>query len=112
MYSYEPKRETIYPNNKWLNVFIFLMLVFVPGCGSNGDDSRITYDVTAIGIIKKQGLTTYMYGTHILEDDNGKTLYALKSDSIKLRDDIKTGGVQNTRISSGETCVLLERCPA
>jgi hypothetical protein len=25
-----------------------------------------------------------MYGTHVLKDDNEKTLYALKSDNIKL----------------------------
>ncbi len=40
--------------------------------------------VTSIGIIKKQGMTSYMYGTHVLVNENGRTLYALKSDRIGL----------------------------
>lgn len=36
------------------------------------------------GIIQKQGITTYQYGTHILVDNNGQTKYALKSESINL----------------------------
>jgi hypothetical protein len=44
----------------------------------------LAYGVSAVGIIKKQGATTYMYGTHILLNDNGQTLYALKSNTINL----------------------------
>ena len=40
--------------------------------------------VTSTGIIKKQGMTSYMYGTHVLVNENGRTLYALKSDRIGL----------------------------
>lgn len=40
--------------------------------------------VTASGIIRSRGFTTYMYGTHVLVDGNGHTLYALKSDHIDL----------------------------
>jgi hypothetical protein len=40
--------------------------------------------VTSAGIIKKQGVTSYMYGTHVLVNENGRTLYALKSDRINL----------------------------
>jgi hypothetical protein len=40
--------------------------------------------VTSIGIIKGQGTTSYMYGTHVLVNDNGKTLYALRSNNIDL----------------------------
>lgn len=40
--------------------------------------------VSAVGIIEKQGITIYMYGTHVLINDNGKTLYAVKSGSINL----------------------------
>lgn len=68
----------------FVKIVIFLMLIFAPGCGSSGDDSGITYDLEADGLIKRQGFTTYMYGTHVLKDDNEKTLYALKSDNIKL----------------------------
>lgn len=45
-----------------------------------------SYGVTASGTIKQQGITTYMYGTHVLLDDTANTLYALKSDTIKLDD--------------------------
>ena len=40
--------------------------------------------VTAEGTIKESGFTSYMYGTHVLVDGEGKTLYALKSESINL----------------------------
>lgn len=40
--------------------------------------------VKATGTIQKQGITTYMYGTHVLLDDKGKTLYALKSKTVRL----------------------------
>ena len=39
--------------------------------------------VTAEGVIQKQGMTTYQYGTHVLKDGN-KTTYALTSKSQKL----------------------------
>jgi len=41
-------------------------------------------NVTAEGVIQKQGMTTYQYGTHVLKDSNKKTLYALTSKSEKL----------------------------
>ncbi len=34
------------------------------------------------GIIQKQGITTYQYGTHILK--TGKQLYALRSETVKI----------------------------
>jgi hypothetical protein len=40
--------------------------------------------VTSSGIIKKQEMTSYMYGTHALVNRDGRTLYALKSDRIDL----------------------------
>ena len=40
--------------------------------------------VTASGTIKKQGVTSYMYGTHVLVNETGKTLYALKSHRVDL----------------------------
>ncbi len=43
------------------------------------------YTVTkASGLIKAQGITTYMYGTHILTDKAGNTLYALRGSSATL----------------------------
>lgn len=40
--------------------------------------------ITSVGVVKKQGMTSYMYGTHALVNENGRTLYALKSDRINL----------------------------
>jgi len=62
---------------------IFFALLFV---NCDGDVNSASYGVTATGIIKQQGLSTYMYGTHVLLDDGGKTLYALKSDTMRLDD--------------------------
>jgi hypothetical protein len=39
---------------------------------------------TATGTIAKPGITAFMYGTHLLQDERGKTLYALKSTTINL----------------------------
>src|SRR5262245_10517826 len=57
---------------------------------AKADESRIEVTttmqktVTAEGVIQKQGMTTYQYGTHVLKDSNKKTLYALTSKSQKL----------------------------
>lgn len=41
--------------------------------------------VTAAGVIEKKGVTSYMYGTHVLKsNDIGGKSYALKSDVINL----------------------------
>jgi hypothetical protein len=38
----------------------------------------------AEGVIQQQGLTTYMYGSHVLTDPGGQVLYALTSDDPSL----------------------------
>jgi hypothetical protein len=58
---------------------VFLALVF-PSCKKETECKS----TTASGVIHKQGMTTYQYGTHTLVDDNGKTIYALKSKNSKL----------------------------
>ena len=63
---------------------IILTLVIVLPIASFGADSSKPGEVTATGFIKKQGIMTYMYGTHALLDGNGRTLYALRSDNIDL----------------------------
>jgi hypothetical protein len=67
--------------------FIIIILVFstVVACGAV-DYASENDMVTATGTIQKSGITTYMYGTHVLKDDNDKTLYALTSDTINLDD--------------------------
>jgi hypothetical protein len=59
--------------NFWL---IFIISVTILACGK----SRYR-TVCKTGILKLQGITTYQYGSHILEDNAGKTLYALTIDS-------------------------------
>lgn len=62
---------------------ILTVVIVLPVVGFGANPSR-PGEVTASGIIKKQGITTYMYGTHVLLDEKGKTLYALRSDNIDL----------------------------
>lgn len=42
--------------------------------------------VVAEGVIEKQGITTYQYGTHVLLDGDGNLLFALQSDTLSLDD--------------------------
>lgn len=42
--------------------------------------------VVAEGVIEKQGITTYQYGTHVLLDGGGNLLFALQSDTVSLDD--------------------------
>jgi hypothetical protein len=66
-----------------IQLMTILMFITVAGCSAEEDPSE-NYSVTAVGTIQKSGFTTYMYGTHILRDNNGQILYALKSDNINL----------------------------
>jgi hypothetical protein len=59
------------------------MVIALP-FSSFGKDSSNPGEITASGTIKERGVTTYMYGTHVLLDDNGRTLYALSSKNIDL----------------------------
>jgi len=65
----------------FLSILMILIAVSPAGCGkSTGNDA----DITATGTIQKPDATSYMYGTHTLVDDAGKTLYALQSDTVNL----------------------------
>lgn len=66
-----------------LMVIIWVLVIVLP-FASFGASSASPGEITISGTIKKQGITTYMYGTHVLLDDNGKTLYALRSESVDL----------------------------
>jgi hypothetical protein len=82
---YWQEEGTMYANRMYLKVLaIILTVVIVLPFASFGADSKNPEEVIARGTIQKQGITTYMYGTHVLLDDNGRTLYALRSDSIDL----------------------------
>ncbi len=62
-------------------LFAFVILLTV----SCKKDTEFVVTKTS-GVVKAQGTTTYMYGTHILTDNNGNTLYALRSSSVILDD--------------------------
>jgi len=63
---------------------MILTLAIVLPFASFGATPSKPGEITATGFLKKQGITTYMYGTHVLLDDNGWTLYALRSNAIDL----------------------------
>ena len=66
------------------NSSTILIMTFFFIFAAHADDMKQDYHITSIGIIKKQGITTYMYGTHVLLNGNRTILYALKSDNINL----------------------------
>ena len=66
--------------NTVLKIFLILICISSIHCIL---DKEI-FEVISDGIIKKQGQTGYMYGTHVLKNDNEKTLYALISYNIDL----------------------------
>lgn len=51
---------------------------------SQSAENKPAQGVTASGVLLEQGVSTYQYGTHVLNDKEGKTMYALKSETIKL----------------------------
>lgn len=61
----------------------FLFVLVIVGTLSCNKDTEFT-STKSSGTIQLQGITTYMYGTHILKDSSGKTLYALRSKSVNL----------------------------
>lgn len=65
-------------------IFLLLITISFINCILDKNNPIGNHEVISNGIIKKQGETGYMYGTHVLKDDNGKTLYALKSNIINL----------------------------
>jgi hypothetical protein len=65
---------------KLLKIFLSLLIIVTISCKKNNDVNILK------GTIKAQEITTYMYGTHVLTNNVGQTLYALRSNSVKLDD--------------------------
>ena len=61
--------------------FTILVIISLVACESLVQSNE---SVNTIGIIKKLEVSTWMYGTHTLIDENGKLLYALQSSIINL----------------------------
>jgi hypothetical protein len=79
-------------NNGLILMIFFCGMSLLNACKTKGlaafppADSNQKEKVSVNGTIQKQGITTYQYGTHVLLDKDGKTLYALKSETLKLDD--------------------------
>lgn len=65
---------------KLLKILLSLLIIVTISCKKNNDVNKLK------GTIKAQEITTYMYGTHVLTNNVGQTLYALRSNSVKLDD--------------------------
>lgn len=61
--------------------FLFAFVILLTVSCKKDTEFGVTKDN---GLIEAQVITTYMYGTHILTDGAGNTLYALRSSSVTL----------------------------
>ena len=62
--------------------FFLLILAFILISCNNGVGPESS--VIPTGTVHKLGASTWMYGTHTLNDSNGRLLYALKSSTVDL----------------------------
>lgn len=64
-------------------LLILMGLLILPGCVTQpGPDS--SSGVTVEGTVKPAGMTSFMYGTHLLYDESGRLTHALTSDDVNL----------------------------
>lgn len=61
-----------------------IAVLLLTGCPGSSHTNTGNYAVTASGTLKAQGITSYMYGTHVLCAADGNTLYALRSETLNL----------------------------
>ncbi len=81
-------------------LFTLFMSVSLLGCTkeNTADSIKETYPFQFKGLLKKQEVTTYQYGTHTISLE-GKT-YALKSSTINLDTHVnKTVTVKGTKVA-------------
>ncbi|HCY76221.1 MAG TPA: hypothetical protein DHV28_09900 [Ignavibacteriales bacterium] len=62
-------------------LFLFAFSLFFFACDSSVDSNN---SLNSIGLVHKIEMSSWMYGTHTLDDSNGKPLYALTSSSVDL----------------------------
>ncbi len=80
-------------------LFILIVTVLLSCSKENtADIAKETYPFQFKGLLKKQGVTTYQYGTHTITGE-GKT-FALKSSTINLDAHVdKTLTVKGTKVA-------------
>lgn len=64
-------------------VFIFALILFLVSCDSSVESNNF---VLSDGFLKKIEASTWIYGTHTLNDEQGKPIYELKSSNLNLDD--------------------------
>lgn len=62
--------------------FLIASSMIIAGFSSCNHASDIDYPFVFTGTIEEAGITTYMYGTHVISDS--EKYYAIKSDNIDL----------------------------
>ncbi len=62
---------------------ILLAVFLIAGAASCKKETEFKR-TKSVGIIQAQGITTYQYGTHVLLDGSGQTIYALRSERVNL----------------------------
>lgn len=67
---------------KYSKILFTFIVVLSLSCSKD----KVPGSVQTSGVITVQGITTYMYGTHVLTDTTGCTVYALRSTSLILDD--------------------------
>lgn len=65
-------------------VVLLLAFTLLTPLASSGESKSGPRQISASGVVKKQGITTYMYGTHVLRDEAAGKLYALRSSKVDL----------------------------
>lgn len=60
---------------------LFVLLLFFTSCNSIVDSNGIN---EKSGTLRKIEVSTWMYGTHTLDDESGRPVYALTSKTIDL----------------------------
>jgi len=88
----DPRRFSGVSFRKLTVVVTMLALVFVaavPVVAQLAEDPAVAPEpdsgtVVATGVLERQGITSYMYGTHVLTDEASGTLYALRSGVVDL----------------------------
>lgn len=64
-------------------VYVLLAIFLLAGVSSCNKETEFKR-TKSVGVIQKQGITTYQYGTHVLLDGSGQTMYALRSERVNL----------------------------